>query len=197
MFIVLTRTYVYWCQNLILNMLGGVTGKPSGAGKRIIIVAIGSKDGFLASKCFRGDKKKKNQDYHTEMNSKHFEEWFAEVLELIPDKSVIVIDQASYHKRITDDTRNPTTAFRKSEIIEWLISHEIGIPNGYSDFSRMTVPVLLDLARKNKVEPIYAVEKLAQDSGKDIRLLCLPVAHCELNSIELIWSAVKSMLLMH
>lgn len=91
--------------------IGGVTGKPSGAGKRIIIVGIGSKDGFLTSKCFKGDKSKKKQDYHTEMNAQHYEGWFREVLTLIPDKSVVVLDQPSYHKRITIETKNPTTAF--------------------------------------------------------------------------------------
>lgn len=172
--------------------IGGVTGKPSGAGKRIIIVGIGSKDGFLTSKCFKGDKKKKNQDYHTEMNAQHYEEWFAEVLKLIPDKSVIVIDQASYHKRITDETRNPTTAFRKQEIIDWLTARQIELPVGFSKFSEMTVPVLLNLARQHKIDPIYVIEKMARESGKDVQLLWLPVAHCELNAIELIWSAVKS-----
>lgn len=178
---------------LLLLCLGGVTGKPCCAGKRVIIVGIGSKSGFLASKFFGGKKDKKNQDYHTEMNAKHFVEWFGEVLKVMPPKSVVVIDQASYHKKITAETRNPTTAFRKQEIIDWLNSHNVDLPLGYSCFTQMTVPVLLGLARKNKVGPIYEIEKMAHESGKDIRVLWLPVAHCELNAIELIWSAVKSM----
>lgn len=122
----------------------------------------------------------------------HYEECLGEVLKLIPDKSVIVLDQASYHKRITEETKNPTTAFRKQEIIDWLTAHDIPLPNGFSEFSKMTVPMLLALARQNKMTPLYVVEKMARDSGKDVKLLWLPVAHCELNAIELIWSTVKS-----
>jgi transposase len=170
---------------------GGVSGKPSGAGKRVIIVGIGSRNGFLNSKCFIGDKTKKKQDYHTEMNSEHFEEWFTEVLEIIPAKSVVVIDQASYHKRITPETKNPTTSYRKQQIIDWLVDHNIPVPEEYPSFMKMTVPVLLALARKRKLEPVYVLQKLAEDSGKDVKILWLPVAHCELNAIELIWSAVK------
>jgi len=79
---------------------GGITGKPSGAGKRVIMIGIGSDDGFLpASKCFIG--KSKTNDYHNEMNGDHFKEWFSEVLDAVPDKSVLVFDQASYHKMKT------------------------------------------------------------------------------------------------
>lgn len=168
-------------------------GKTLRCRKKSIIVGIGSKDGFLSTMCFEGKKKNKNQDYHSEMYAEHFEEWFGNVLNEIPDKSVVVLDQASYHKRITDETRNLTTAFRKQEIIDWLVSHKISLPECYSEFSEMTVPLLLDLARRNKIQPVYQVEKLAQECGKDIKLFWLPVAHCELNPIELIWSAVKSM----
>lgn len=68
----------------------------SGAGKRVIILHIGSKDGFLEGcmKCFIG--KKGSTDYHDEMNAAHYEEWFRQVLVVIPDHSVIIIDQAPY-----------------------------------------------------------------------------------------------------
>ncbi|OXA41332.1 hypothetical protein Fcan01_24063 [Folsomia candida] len=111
----------------------------------------------------------------------HYEECLGEVLKLIPDKSVIVLDQASYHKRITEETKNPTTAFRKQEIIDWLTAHDIPLPNGFSEFSKMTVPMLLALARQNKMTPLYVVEKMARDSGKDVKLLWLPVAHCAIS----------------
>lgn len=146
---------------------------------------------MLHSKCFIGDKSKKKQDYHTEMNSEHFEEFFGEILEFIPEKSCIVIDMASYHRRITEESRNPTTRYRKQEIIDWLIAKEIDVPETYADFNDMTVPVLLNLSRLHKIDPVFAIEKMVEESGKDVKILWLPVAHCELNAIELVWSNVK------
>jgi hypothetical protein len=53
------------------------------------------------------------------------------------------------------------------------------------------IPVLRLLSKKYKLEPKYFVEEMIEKCGKDIKLLWLPVAHCELNPIELIWSHVK------
>ena len=49
---------------------------PSGKGKRLILLHVGSNEGFLAEECkllFVG--RKDSADYHAEMNSEHFEEW--------------------------------------------------------------------------------------------------------------------------
>jgi hypothetical protein len=55
------------------------------------------------------------------MGSQHFEEWMFSVLQIaaVPNHSVIELDQAPYHKRQTDETKNLTTAWGKSEIISW------------------------------------------------------------------------------
>lgn len=170
-----------------------MTGRPSGAGKRVIIIGLGSENGFLPGgwKVFQGKKNKINQDYHTEMNTLHFMEWFAEILQLIPEKSIIVLDLASYHRKITDVSKNPTTAWRKQQLIDWMIQQEIPLPEEYEDFSEMTVPRLREMAKKFKIEQIYEVDDLIKKSGKDVKVLWLPVAHCELNPIELVWSRVK------
>lgn len=90
----------------------------------MIIVGLGSEDDFLPiSDVFIGNSKL--SDYHHEMNWLHFEEWFRKVLNTVPDKSVLVIDRASYHMAITDETRNPTTKWRKAELIDWLRKHQI------------------------------------------------------------------------
>jgi hypothetical protein len=101
---------------------------PSGAGKRTIILAIGSDDGFLepleeTALVFEG--KKGSADYHDEMNWKHFSEWFRKVLEYIPEKSVVVIDRAPYHTVQSPETKNPNSSWRKDDIIDWLVSHSI------------------------------------------------------------------------
>ena len=51
-------------------------------------------------------------DYHDEMKSKHFEEWFHDsLMPNIPPKSLIVIDIAPYHSRRLEPV--PTMSSRK------------------------------------------------------------------------------------
>ena len=94
----------------------------SGSGKRLIINHIGSEDGFLegVGECFVG--KKDNADYHQEMNavSNNGGAVFSGRPEL-PNKSV-VIDNAKYHSRQTEESRTPTTACRLGQIRDWLPS---------------------------------------------------------------------------
>ena len=76
-----------------LRWKGGLMHVPSGKGTRLIVCALGNEDGFLpgTTLCFAGNSK--SPDYHKEMNSKHFEEWWIDtVLPAIPNNSVIVID---------------------------------------------------------------------------------------------------------
>ena len=82
---------------------------PSGAGRRLILNQLGSELGFLqrCGECFIGTKK--TSDYHCEMNSQHFEEWWEKmVLPDLPEKAVVVIDRATYHSRLTDESKKPT-----------------------------------------------------------------------------------------
>ena len=94
---------------------------PSGKGCRLIINHLGSKNGFLkdCGGCFVG--KKDSADYHSEMNSPHFKKWLVEtVLPKMPDKTVLVIDNARYHSCQTKDSKKPTANWRKAKIQAWL-----------------------------------------------------------------------------
>ncbi|XP_033222844.1 uncharacterized protein LOC117176697 [Belonocnema kinseyi] len=129
---------------------GGYQGgfvNPSGAGLRIIISHIGSKDGFLEDcmLCFIG--KKGNQDYHQEKNKQHFEEWFRKVLRKIPTKSVIVVDQAPYHTMLDPEFRNPTLAWKKASIIEWVQKRKIPLPVGVEAHEMLTIRDLLNMTK--------------------------------------------------
>ena len=135
--------------------------------------------------------KKGSVDYHHEMNATHFEEWLAEVQMKIPNCSIIFIDQTSYHRRISDETKNPTANWRKSEVIDWLERNNITVPEPYSAFHEATLPVLRQLCKENRKTQKFVVEEMVENCGKDVKLLWLPVAHCELNADELIWSHVK------
>lgn len=84
-------------RDAFLKGLSTGTNNPSGKGKRLIVLHIGSEDGFLSGGllCFKS--KKNSSDYHDEMNGYTFCEWMEGVLPRLQPKSVIVMDNASYH----------------------------------------------------------------------------------------------------
>lgn len=165
---------------------------PSGSGKRVIILHIGSKDGFVdgSLKCFIG--KKGSADYHDEMNAAHFEEWFRDVLCKLPPKSIIVIDQAPYHTMLDPERRNPTSNWRKENIIQWMTQRNIPLPTGADSLQDLSRVNLLQLCVPYKFEKSYLLDKIAKEiRGDEVKLLWLPVAHCEFNAIEYVWAYVK------
>lgn len=151
--------------------------------------AFGSESGFLenTTEVFIGQKDSK--DYHREMNTKHFTEWLGKsVIPNVPKKSILVLDRATYHRAVCEETKNPTTSWRKSEIIKWLEEKGVELPDDVDTFGELKVPELRELASSNRVAPKIVVEELVRNCGK---FFWLPVAHCELNPIELVWAAVK------
>ena len=165
---------------------------PAGKGRRLIINHLGSNNGFLkdCGECFVG--KKDSADYHSEMNGPHFENWLLEtVLPKLPDKSVLVIDNARYHSRQTPESKRPTTNWRKAAIQAWL--KKMKIP--FND-PKDTIPTLLEKSKSIYVPKEYILEsitkKYCEANGKDIQILRLPIGHSELNPIEMIWAQVKS-----
>ena len=88
---------------------------PSGKEKRLIVVHAGGVEGWVegADLVFRS--KTNSTDYHDEMNSEHYMEWFTkQLLPNVPDNAVIVVDNATYHNKQKD--KPPTTANRKDDI---------------------------------------------------------------------------------
>lgn len=93
--------------------------QPTGKGSRLIILHAGTKNGFVNNTelVFQA---KNDGDYHMQMNSILFEEWFRkQLLPNISPNSVIVMDNASYHSIKLE--RRPATSWRKSDLLEWLI----------------------------------------------------------------------------
>ena len=155
---------------------------PSGKGQRLIVVHAGGAEGWVqgADLVFRS--KTNSADYHDEMNSEHFMEWFTEqLLPNVPQNSVIVIDNATYRNKQKD--KPPTTANRKDDIKKWLDEHNI--PYNDKDIKK----TLLEKVRQHRPKPIYLTDEAAEQHGHTV--LRLPIAHCELNPIELAWASVK------
>ena len=156
---------------------------PVGKGSRLIICHAGSaKHGFIegAQLVFQS---KCSGDYHQEMNSDVFKEWFINLLRGLEEPCVIVMDNASYHSSLME--KIPSTKTKKADIIAWLqqknISHNIG----------NTVPELLSIVREHKDKyKMHELDCLASTMGHEV--VRLPPYHCQYNPIELIWAQVKN-----
>ena len=98
--------------------------EPTGKGSRLIIVDAGTKDGSVPGASLVFEAKKDDGDYHGEMNSTTYEKWFKEqLLPNIPPKSVIILDNASYHSAQVELL--PRKHWRKDNIRKWLTSKDI------------------------------------------------------------------------
>lgn len=157
---------------------------PVGKGKRLIVLHIGSEDGFLPGGLLCFESKKNTLDYHDEMNSETFREWMEGILPRLLPNSVIVMDNASYHSVKVDKV--PTSNTRKADIIQWLES------KGEVVDRHMVIPQLLLIVKRLKTlhKPTYVIDELVKASNHTV--LRLPPYHCELNPIELAWSSVKN-----
>ncbi|KAE9544251.1 hypothetical protein AGLY_001430 [Aphis glycines] len=165
----------------------GVTN-PTGKGKRLIIVHIGSHKGFVDGGLLFFESKKNSADYHDEMNGDSFHEWFKSILPRLDPNSVIVMDNAPYHSVRTE--KIPTSSTKKEDIISWLISKNVVIDQ------KMFKPQLLAKVKEIKGQYMsYVVDNMAKDAGHNI--LRLPPYHCELNPIELAWAMVKGYVKQH
>ena len=110
------------------------------------------------------------------MNTEHYMEWFTQQLlpNLLPN-SVIIVDNTTYHNKQKD--KPPTTANQKDDIKQWLNRQNIKYDD--TDLKKM----LLDKVQQHQPKPIYLTNEAAKQHGHIV--LRLPVAHCELNPIEL------------
>ena len=125
------------------------------------------------------------------MNVPHFKKWFQEeVLLSLLDKSAAVIDNTCHHSRIIEESKRPTTSWKKAAIQEWLTEKAIYFQKKDSKPILLQKRELVPIVKKYKHEEETA--EYCSESGKSIELLRLPVAYFELNPIELISVHIKS-----
>uniref|UniRef100_A0A8D8Y8V6 Tc1-like transposase DDE domain-containing protein n=1 Tax=Cacopsylla melanoneura TaxID=428564 RepID=A0A8D8Y8V6_9HEMI len=168
-----------WTDDSVQGSMKGPTGK----GGRLIILYAGSSEGFIpgVADIFRS---KKTGDYHEEMNSDHFKEWFEfKLLQNLKKPTVIVMDNGSYHSKILD--RAPTANSKKAEIISWLVNH--GVPSANDTMRKVELMELVKLKKPSCTR--YEIDTIAEHHGH--RVIRLPPYHCHFNPIELIWANVK------
>ena len=158
------------------------TGIPrlAGAGPRCIMMAAGDEDGFVPRSAVIKKRTPKDgvvsEDYHSDVCAENFESWLKSWLSLIPPKSVIVMDNASYHsKKIENQT--PKASWRKKQLQDWLDIKEIHYEK------KAKKDQLWALARsKSKANPRFRVDEIIREYGHIC--LRLPPYGCDLNPIE-------------
>lgn len=169
---------------------GLTTGQkePSGKGKRLIVLHIGSTDGFVPGGLLCFESKTKSTNYHDEMNGDTFYEWFVRILPLLKENAVIVMDNVFYHS--VKKCQMPTMSWKKQNIIDWLeskgeiVNHPV-----------VKIDLLKKVRKLKKQYDKYVIDEYAKDNQKLV--LRLPPYHCELNPIELAWASVKSYVRTH
>ena len=109
----------------------------------------------------------------------------------------------NYYDRVrekTDDTKPATSNMKKTELIDWLMKRE-GVDENkvllpYTDLEQLKQNQLWTLCQYNKPSKQYKIMEWINDwnsaRGTDIVVNILPVAHPQLNPIELVWSWIKS-----
>lgn len=177
--------YQNWHVTKCCTTLNGSVGlkQKIGKGARFTIVHAGGKDGFVPGSLLLFRSGHSNKESSESITHQCFQSWFqTQLLPYIPANSVIVMDNASYHSEFSN--RMPIVNSKKSEIMQWLREHNIAHDTSLTKYE------LLDLARKHKSKLVYVIDQMARDAGHEV--LRIPLYHCHLNPIELIWAQIKS-----
>ena len=97
-------------------------------------------------------------DYHKDMNANVFENWFLEkLIPNLPEKSVVILDTASYHCRQVDKIPNMNT--RKAEMLDFMKRNSITVPEPLP-----TKPVLLERIKMANIQKKFVIDNIAFES---------------------------------
>lgn len=173
---------------------------PPGKGPRWILIGAGGEQGWVPEsfRMWKGNVKK--EDYHSEMNVSVFKHWLNNyLLPNVTDTCVLVMDRASYHCSLTEESKQLSCTLKKDELIEWIIERQIKDHNGQLYtllcLQQLCKPQLWAICELNRPKKRFAIFDWLgawnMEHGTDIRVLFLPVGHPQLNPIELIWSNIK------
>ena len=101
----------------------------------------------------------------------------------IPPNSIIVMDNASYHKALIEDSAPIPTSSRK-KIRNWLEQNDVPCRD---DCLKVE---LITMLKKLAPNPTYVIDELACRNGHQV--LRTPPYHPELQPIEICWGIVKN-----
>ena len=124
------------------------------------------------------------EDYHDSMDGESYKCYFEKsICQNIPKHSVIVIDNAPYHSKNTENY--PTSKWQKQQFVDWLTEKNITFPDKALRADFWTL-----VKSEREKFPDKEMETVAKEYGHEI--LRLPPYHCEPNPIELTWAADKN-----
>ncbi|HAO19405.1 MAG TPA: hypothetical protein DCQ37_02255 [Desulfobacteraceae bacterium] len=158
--------------------------KPTGKGERLIIINAITEDGWVPGAKLTFKSTKKTGDYHGQMNQDLFSKRFrGRLLPNIPEGSLIIMDNASYHNVLSDHSA-PTAKCGKEKIRSW--SEQNNIP-----LSKDCLKIeMIDILNKISPNPTYILDEIAAEYGHEI--LRTPPYHPELQPIETCRALVKN-----
>lgn len=157
--------------------------KKTGSGTRYVIVHAGNKNGFVANASLIFKCNKKTGDYHDNMNTENFENWFKKQLIVnLEEPSLIIMDNATYHSRLDEEI--PRKSWSKTRMLEWLKKKNIPFPDHILKDAVWNIIEKQVFPEKN-----YHLDKYAAEHGHCV--LRLPPYHCHFNAIEMVWSETK------
>ena len=147
------------------------------------VIADGRVDGFVKGSYLCYLAKFSQGDYHDEINGNLFKLWLTtHLLLLLKVPSVLVLDNASYHSRLTENTWCSTTAVKKDDLVRSLQHLNISISPG-------AVRSHLLLRRQNRLESQPQRANIIREWS--LQVVWLPIAHPELNAIEQVCGCMK------
>ena len=122
-----------------------------------------------------------DEDYHDSMDGKSYKCYFEKsTCQNLPKHSVIVIDNAPYHSKNTQNSK-----WRKQQFVDQLTEKNITFPD---KALRAELWTLVKFEREKF--PDKVMETVAKEYGHEI--LHLSPYHCELNPTDLAWAAEKN-----
>ncbi len=168
---------------------GPLVNKPSGAGRRLIVVHAITKDGWVDGAQLVFEAKKRTGDYHGQMNWENFSKWFrSQLLPNIASESLVILDNAKYHNVLSEQSF-PWKSHTKEELTFWLLR------NGYPCREDMLKSELFELCARLAPVPEYRLDQLAAE--QNVSILRIPPYHPELQPIETCWAVVKNYMADH
>ena len=143
-------------------------------GKRIIVVGAISKEKVVHSKVFASRAKacELAMDYHRDMDADEFLLFMREMVPRLRDRTIIVLDNASYHRKLIDAP--PDSSSRKGDMIAFL--ERIGVPRETYDTSMNKIPFYKAYVQQRREEhKRFAIEELIEElaPGRGIKV-CSP-----------------------
>lgn len=158
--------------------------KPTGKGERLIIINAITKDGWVPGAKLTFKSTKKTGDYHGQMNQELFTKWFKDkLLPNIPEGSLIIMDNASYHNILSAHSA-PTAKCNREKIRSWLEQNNIPLSE---DCLKVE---MIEVLNKIVPSPTYILDEIAAEHGHEV--LRTPPYHPELQPIETCWAVAKN-----